>query len=420
MTDPPPLSFTVNMAWDCNGAVSTSVTDRNNQPTTYTWLGSKLLATLTQTNYPDGGQINTTYNLGTVTPWNIIKTVKQTSTQNITSKTVYDSLARVSQQQLTSDPDGVVYTDTVYDTAGHTKSVSNPYRSMTESTYGHPYTYDGLHRVTVRTEPDGSTQQTTYAANCTTSTDETGKQRKTCTDGLGRLTQVIEDPTTGGLNYQTDYQYDTVGDLICAVQKGTDPTAFTNCASAPVTWRPRSFTYDLNVQVSVGHQPRVRRHQLHLRCQWKRADQSCSATQSNQPARHGNYDLLLRCAESFDSENLHGPRDVSAQVCLRRLNVDRVWPNSACNHFYQSQGPQDGYVLRNERFQLEPRPHGQAAARVPHQLESWKRPQENRWIFVLSRWLTQNPYVSQQRCPQSTQLAALAALRKPPIPTTTT
>jgi len=28
------------------------------------------------------------------------------------------------------------------------------------------------------------------------------------------------------------------------VQKGTDTTAFTTCASAPLTWRPRSFTYD--------------------------------------------------------------------------------------------------------------------------------------------------------------------------------
>jgi YD repeat-containing protein len=46
------------------------------------------------------------------------------------------------------------------------------------------------------------------------------------------------------LNYETDYQYDALNNLICAVQKGTDTTAFSNCASASATWRPRSFTYD--------------------------------------------------------------------------------------------------------------------------------------------------------------------------------
>jgi RHS repeat-associated protein len=43
----------------------------------------------------------------------------------------------------------------------------------------------------------------------------------------------------------TLYQYDTLGNLTCAVQKGTDTTAFTTCAAAPTTWRPRSFTYDM-------------------------------------------------------------------------------------------------------------------------------------------------------------------------------
>jgi RHS repeat-associated protein len=57
------------------------------------------------------------------------------------------------------------------------------------------------------------------------------------------LTKVIEDPAPG-LNYETDYQYNALGNLICAVQKGTDTTAFTTCASAPATWRPRSFVYD--------------------------------------------------------------------------------------------------------------------------------------------------------------------------------
>jgi len=42
----------------------------------------------------------------------------------------------------------------------------------------------------------------------------------------------------------TDYQYDAFNNLTCVVQKGTDTTPFTSCASASATWRPRSFSYD--------------------------------------------------------------------------------------------------------------------------------------------------------------------------------
>jgi YD repeat-containing protein len=232
--------------WDCNGGVATSSTDQNNQPTSYIY-GDPNYWRVTETDFPDGGVVSTTYNLGTNRPWNIVQTTKQTSTQNITKKTIYDNLARVSQQQLTSDPEGIDLTDTTYDIAGHVHSVSNPYRLTTDSTYGlTSYTYDGLGRVTTQTQPDGSTIQSAYSANCTTVTDETGKQRKSCSDGLGRMVQVFEDPgSSPHLNYETDYQYNTLGDLICAVQKGTDTTAFTTCAAAPTTWRPRSFTYDL-------------------------------------------------------------------------------------------------------------------------------------------------------------------------------
>jgi RHS repeat-associated protein len=42
----------------------------------------------------------------------------------------------------------------------------------------------------------------------------------------------------------TLYLYDPLGNLTCVVQKGNDTTAFSSCASAPATWRPRSFFYD--------------------------------------------------------------------------------------------------------------------------------------------------------------------------------
>jgi RHS repeat-associated protein len=42
----------------------------------------------------------------------------------------------------------------------------------------------------------------------------------------------------------TLYSYDSLGNLTCVVQKGTDTTPFTSCAASPAAWRPRSFVYN--------------------------------------------------------------------------------------------------------------------------------------------------------------------------------
>ena len=142
------------------------------------------------------------------------------------------------QTQLTSDPEGVVYTDTIYDALGRVKSVSNPYRSTSDSTYGvTQYAYDALGRPTATTEADGSVLTGSYSANTVTATDEAGKKRKVQTDGLGRMTAVWEDPA--GLNYETDYQYDTLGNLTLVTQGG----------------QTRSYVYDMLSRVTSETNP---------------------------------------------------------------------------------------------------------------------------------------------------------------------
>jgi len=53
----------------------------------------------------------------------------------------------------------------------------------------------------------------------------------------------------------TQYAYDALNNLTCAVQKGTDTTAFTSCASAAATWRPRSFGYDSLSRLTSAQNP---------------------------------------------------------------------------------------------------------------------------------------------------------------------
>src|SRR6185437_7392292 len=81
------------------------------------------------------------------------------------------------------------------------KSVTNPYYSTADTTYGSAKTqYDGLGRATQITEQDGSLKTTSYdvtpvqaaPGDCTQSKDEAGNQRLTCADAMGRLIEVHE------------------------------------------------------------------------------------------------------------------------------------------------------------------------------------------------------------------------------------
>jgi RHS repeat-associated protein len=247
------MGMTQTIVWDCNGGVKTSVKDANNQTTLYKYLDPNYWR-LTETDFPDGGQVTTSYNLGTNRPWNIVTNTKLTSTQEFTRTTVYDTLARVSQQQLNSDPESPDLTATTYDSAGHVHSTSNPYRTTTDSTYGLTfYAYDGLGRVTLQTEPDGSSVATSYNSNCTTVTDEAGNLRESCTDGLGRLTEV-EEPGPGA-------QVATVGGGSIAISGGSDQSGtFNMCPNNPngPCWEtiPDSGTIYLTVdgfQVNTGY-----------------------------------------------------------------------------------------------------------------------------------------------------------------------
>src|SRR5438045_2461444 len=180
-------------------------------------------------------------------PISLSATTAIDSTKSLVRTAVVDGLGRVQQSQLNSDPQGVVYTDTTYDALGRVSTVSNPYRSASDLTYGVTQSqYDALGRVTQVVKADGCVSRISYSGNCTTTTDEAGKQRRACSDALGRLTNVWEDP--GGLNYETDYQYDALGNLLRVDQKGSAP----NDSSQ---WRTRLFTYDSFSRLLTANNP---------------------------------------------------------------------------------------------------------------------------------------------------------------------
>jgi RHS repeat-associated protein len=201
-----------------------------------------------QVTLGDGGGKAITYN--DVPPFSSTTSIpitSGTSAISLTTAATMDGLGRAVQARLTSDPLGTDYTDTVYDALGHVSSVSNPYRSTSDATYGITTNlYDALGRVYQTTRQDGSVNTASYIGNCTTTTDEATKKRKACSDALGRLTGVWED--WAGLNYETDYQYDVLGNLLRVDQKGTAPADSTQ-------WRTRMFTYNSLSQLLTANNP---------------------------------------------------------------------------------------------------------------------------------------------------------------------
>jgi YD repeat-containing protein len=224
--------------YDFNTGLLTSETDPNNQSTTYTYYAD---ARPHEVISPDGGRTTYTY-LDGPSVYGVTATTKIHDTPQVLQRVdsaYLDGLARVKQTERSS-PGGNIFTDVTYDAVGRKATVSNPYRSVGDPTYGiTSYQYDALGRVVLEIPPDGSSSSnnvsTNYQGNCATVTDQAGKQRKSCTDGLGRLVQVFESPNS--LNYETDYQYDALGDLTRIDQKGNAPTDSSK-------WRTRTGSYD--------------------------------------------------------------------------------------------------------------------------------------------------------------------------------
>jgi RHS repeat-associated protein len=247
------ISHSVSYCYDYAKGLLLSSTDENQQPTIYTY--SDVFDRLTTVVYPDGGQTNVSYNdsVPSITTCQLINGNANASCSSTnppsgwkTSVSIMDGLAHVIHAQVVSDPDGPDFVDTSYDGLGNAWTQSNPYRSTASTTDGSTtHNYDALGRTTSVVQPDGSTISTNYSGKCTTVTDEAGQARTSCVDGLGRMTGVWEDPN--GLNYETDYTYDAVGNLLSVKQKGRD--------SNSANWRLRSFLYDSLAKLTSATNP---------------------------------------------------------------------------------------------------------------------------------------------------------------------
>jgi RHS repeat-associated protein len=253
---------TTYLYYSCTGDLA-SVEDANQNTTSFTYdqIGRTLSIT-----YPDTGQTTYTYE---DSPPNSIQTTKliTKSIKHVTNS-VDDGLGRVIQNQLTSDtPQGTDYTDTTYDALGRVNSVSNPYRTTSDATYGlTSYLYDALDRKISQTQTDGSALQWCYnglgsqavcgsrvgsltSGTWVDSSDEVGSHSQHISDALGRLTAVLEPNSVNVPSLETDYQYYVTGDLQRVDQWGG--------AKGSSGDRVRTFTYNARRQKLCAANPEV-------------------------------------------------------------------------------------------------------------------------------------------------------------------
>jgi RHS repeat-associated protein len=162
-------------------------------------------------------------------PISVQRTRSVTSTLSDSASNTYDGLGRVFKTQHTL-PNGTATVDSTFDVGGHVATVSNPYFSTSDPTYGTVANiYDGLDRVTQVTRQDGSISKVQYSivptisvnGDCTITADEAGNQRGACTDALGRLVEVDE-PNPGGATLSVNYHatMQTDGNFVLANSSG--------------------------------------------------------------------------------------------------------------------------------------------------------------------------------------------------------
>ena len=156
-----------------------------------------------------GARAQTTFNYSAPNafPITVQRTKSVTNVLSDSATNFFDGLVRNYRGQHAL-PGNTATVDTTFDVAGHLATVSNPYFTTADPTYGiTTSSYDGLDRVTQTTRQDGSISSVAYnviagahdavpganfAGNCTDTTDEAGKQGRACSDALGRLVLVVE------------------------------------------------------------------------------------------------------------------------------------------------------------------------------------------------------------------------------------
>jgi YD repeat-containing protein len=200
------VTHCVSGTYDFTTGLLKSLTDQNGQTSNFAYDSmfhiASAQAPLDQAN---GARATNTFTYSDITapgalPLTMtrVKSVTNTLSDSVTG--TFDGLGRSILSQHAT-PTGTATVSTSYDDGHDSTTVTNPYYSTADTTYGITTTHtDGLGRPLSVTEQDGSLKSLSYdvvplagaLGNCNLTKDEAGNQRRSCSDALGRLVEVDE------------------------------------------------------------------------------------------------------------------------------------------------------------------------------------------------------------------------------------
>lgn len=233
------LDLTTSQTFDFQTGLVLSETGYHQEQVTF-YEYNDMLDRLTKVRPAGLGEMRYFYSLPNAPTF--VRMEKQFDGRFTYTTTFYDGLLKPKVTER-SDQDGAVTTETTFDGLGRAKTVTNPHRGSGAGTDGSAETtYDQLSRVLTVTTRDATPERkstgtvtTAYVGSTVTVTDQTGKQRRSSADPLGRVREVTEPDMTGALTVKTQYGYDARGNLLAVAQGVGVPGS---------GGQGRAFTYD--------------------------------------------------------------------------------------------------------------------------------------------------------------------------------
>ncbi|HBB89635.1 MAG TPA: hypothetical protein DC047_18670 [Blastocatellia bacterium] len=215
---------TATTVYDYYTGLVTSQTDANGNASTVDYT-NQLLGTVDPFGRPGvisspavGGQSRQTrtFYADSLRTVRVVSDLNSANDGILKSESVSDTLGRILETHQYETTNDYITVKHAYDNVNRIEKTSNPFRAGEPVLWTTAVT-DVLGRVISVTTPDSAMVSTSYNANTVTVTDQTGKNRKSVSDALGRLTQVYEDPNglngVSPLNDLTRYTYDVLGNL---------------------------------------------------------------------------------------------------------------------------------------------------------------------------------------------------------------
>ena len=240
----------VQQCHDVNTGLLVAKADQNNPVNATTYTYDSLMRPLVESR-PDGGTTTNTYNAYSDAN-HVVTVVTEDPVRSATTTVTLDGVGRKSSTATTSDNVcGPLTVNTYYDLMGRVQSVSNPHCSSPQVTNGYTtYTYDALGRLTNKQNPDGWSQKWNISGSIIDFYDETNRHWQHTYDAGGRLTKVLEPDGTLSLTnaptLETDYSYDTMGNLFQVDQRGIVGSSIDHV---------RKFAYDAAGRLIASNNP---------------------------------------------------------------------------------------------------------------------------------------------------------------------